>query len=665
MSKDWRNEFPSRRSLFLAGGAIAFTGLAARLAELQIFRSAEFESKARENQIRLIPAPPHRGTIYDRSGRILAGSKRNFYVTLRREQIQAPRTVADVIDQLSKVLPLTEAKKRTILQDATSQPGFVDVLVADDLTWEEFARINVMAPELEGVNAEVGELRSYPLQGAFYHTIGYVQKANDKDIMQMIESETQAAGESPDSPAGIARAAAIKRLYKNPAMRVGKIGIEAFGETELKGEPGKIRVLQNAAGRVIDRLDSTDIAGQPGAEVVLSLDAELQNYAIQRFGNEAGSVIVIDIATGEVICMMSTPAPDPNQFVSGIASSVYNGYRADERNPLYHKAYDGVYPPGSTFKIVVAAAALESGAMSPEDKVHCSGSAYYYDRPYHCWKPEGHGWVNLYSGIQHSCDCYFYEAGKRTGIEKIADVAKKFGIGHRYELGITGGKKGVAPNDEWKRANTRSHEPWRPGDTISAAIGQGYVLSTPFEMAVMASRIAGGHAVPNPHLVAGGFAVPDQTITPLGDISEKTLELIRAGMFAVTSVPGGTALAHGALDPEGALPAPYTGARMAGKSGSAQVRVIALSERDSSGKAKQNKEFEWKLRDHAHFVAYAPTDKPRYAVAITVEHGGSGSNVAAPFAKDILAHCLRYDPGAHKPYVPKKQEIAGAQAKPT
>jgi penicillin-binding protein 2 len=411
---------------------------------------------------------------------------------------------------------------------------------------------------------------------------------------------------------------------------------------------------------VIDRLPSEDIAGTPGAEVVLSLDAELQNYAIQRFGNEAGSAIVIDIATGEVICMMSTPAPDPNLFVSGIASGPYKALREDERNPLYHKAYDGVYPPGSTFKIVVAAAALESGAMKPEDTVHCSGRAWYYDRFYHCWKPEGHGTVNLHSGIMKSCDCYFYAAAQRTGIEKIAEVAKKFGIGHRYELGLTGGKKGVAPNDEWKRANTRTHEPWRPGDTISAAIGQGYVLSTPFEMAVMAARIAGGHAAPDPHLIAGGFSVPDQTITPLGDISEKTLQLVRAGMYAVTSEPGGTALRHGLLDEKNELPAPYTGARMAGKSGSAQVRVILASERNAKGEAIKNDKFEWKLRDHAHFVAYAPTDKPRYAVAITVEHGGSGSNVAAPFAKDILAHCLRSDPGARKPFVPKKQEIAGA-----
>lgn len=656
MSKDWRNQFPSRRSLFLLGGGIAFAGLTARLAELQIFRAAEFDSKATENRIRLEPAPPHRGTIYDRTGRILAGSKRNFYVTLRREQIRKPRTVADVVDQLAKVLQLSDSKKRSILQDATNQPGFIDILVADDLTWEEFAQVNVMAPELEGVNAEVGELRSYPLQGAFYHTIGYVAKANDKDIMRMIETELALSGESPDSPAGDARIKTIRRLYKHPAMRVGKIGLEAAGETQLKGEPGKLRVLVNASGRVIDRLPSDDISGKPGAETVLALDAALQNYAIQRFGNEAGSAVVIDIATGEVVCMMSTPAPDPNLFVSGIAAAPYKALREDERNPLYHKAYDGVYPPGSTFKIVVAAAALESGAMKPEDKVSCSGRAWYYNRFYHCHKPEGHGWVNLRSGMAQSCDCYFYEAARRTGIEKIAEMAKKFGLGHNYMLGITGGKAGSIPNDEWKRANVK--EKWYDGDTISAGIGQGYVTSTPFQLAVMCARIAGGHSVPNPTLIASGIPAPDQTIRELGEISDKTLELVRDGMFAVTH--GGTATRQQNLDPNNELPAPYTGAHMAGKSGSAQVRVIRMEERDSKGKAIANDKLEWKMRDHALFVAYAPTDKPRYACAVVVEHGGSGSGVAAPFAKDILAHALKYDPGASKPFVPQKQEVASA-----
>jgi penicillin-binding protein 2 len=649
--------------MFLITGGILFTGLTVRLAELQLFRQAEFETKARETRIRLEPAPPHRGTIYDRTGRVLAGSKRNFYVTLRPELAGDRTQIIDVIDRLSRIVPLSENRKRSVTQEATTGPRFRDILVADDLTWEEFAQVNVMSPELSGVSAEVGELRSYPLQAAFYHTIGYVQKANEADITRMTEIELKAANESLDSPAGKARAAAVRRLYRHPAMRVGKSGIEAYGEVELKGEPGKIRMLQNAGGRVIDRLPSDDLAGKPGAEIVLSIDAELQNYAIQRFGVEAGSAVVIDVATGDVVCMMSTPAPDPNAFVSGIGSTLFKSLQSDERNPLYHKAYDGVYPPGSTFKIVVAAAALESGAMKPEETVTCPGKAWYYNRFYNCWRPEGHGTVNLHTGIQKSCDCYFYRAAERTGIEAIADVAKRFGLGHRYELGITGGKVGSVPNDAWKRKVIG--EQWYAGDTISAGIGQGYVTATPFQLAVMCARIAGGESTPDPHLIVSGMKVPDNTITPMGTFKPGVLEAVRSGMFGVTSEPGGTALRYGALDEKNELPAPYTGARMAGKSGSAQVRVISAAERDAKGRAIANDKLPWKLRDHALFVAYAPTDKPRYAVAVVVEHGGSGSSVAAPFARDILAHALKYDTGARKPFVPQQREVAGSEVAPS
>lgn len=649
--------------MFLITGGILFTGLTVRLAELQLFRQAEFETKARETRIRLEPAPPHRGTIYDRTGRVLAGSKRNFYVTLRPELAGDRTQIIDVIDRLSRIVPLSENRKRSVTQEATTGPRFRDILVADDLTWEEFAQVNVMSPELSGVSAEVGELRSYPLQAAFYHTIGYVQKANEADITRMTEIELKAANESLDSPAGKARAAAVRRLYRHPAMRVGKSGIEAYGEVELKGEPGKIRMLQNAGGRVIDRLPSDDLAGKPGAEVVLSIDAELQNYAIQRFGAEAGSAVVIDVATGDVVCMMSTPAPDPNAFVSGIGSNLFRSLQQDERNPLYHKAYDGVYPPGSTFKIVVAAAALESGAMKPEDTVFCAGKAWYYNRFYNCYKPEGHGTVNLHTGIQKSCDCYFYRAAEKTGIEAIADVAKRFGLGHRYELGITGGKAGSVPNDAWKRKVIG--EQWYAGDTISAGIGGGYVTATPLQLAVMCARIAVGEKAPNPHLVVSGFPVPDYTIEPMGTFKPGVLEAVRSGMFAVTSEPGGTALRFGALDEKNELPAPYTGARMAGKSGTAQVRAILASERDSRGRAISNDKLPWKLRDHALFVAYAPVEKPRYACAIVVEHGGSGSGVAAPFAHDILAHALKYDTGARKPFVPQQREVAGSEVAPS
>lgn len=665
MNRDWKHLFPSRRMIFLGAGGVVLLGLTARLAELQLLRQQEFETKAREVRIKLEPSPPHRGTIYDRNGRELASSKRNFYVTLRPEVAGKTREeIGKVIERVGRLLRLSDSKMRSLLQEATNGPRHRDILVADDLTWQEFAQVNVMAPELAGISAEVGELRSYPLQAAFYHTIGYVQKANEADIARIVEQELAAANEAPDSPEGTARAAAIRRLYKHPAMRVGKQGIEAYGEAELKGEPGRIRLLQNATGRVIDRLPSEDLAGRPGTDVVLSIDAELQNFAIQRFGSDplarAGSAVMIDIATGDVVCMMSTPAPDPNLFVSGIPSGPYKALREAEENPLYHKAYDGVYPPGSTFKMVVAAAALESGAMKPEDQVNCPGKAWYYTRYYNCWRPEGHGVVNLHTGLQKSCDCYFYRAAERTGIEEIAKVAKRFGLGHRYELGITGGKSGVVPNNEWKLNNPRIKERWYPGDTISAGIGQGYVTATPFELAVMVSRIAGGPATPNPRLIMSGFKVPDSTITPMGEFKPGVLEAVRAGMFAVTSEGGGTAVRSGELDPEGKLPAPYTNARMAGKSGSAQVRVITAAERDSRGRAIANEKLPWKLRDHALFVAYAPTDKPRYAVSVIVEHGGSGSSVAAPIARDLLAHALRYDPGARKPFVPQQRDVAAA-----
>jgi penicillin-binding protein 2 len=665
MNRDWKNSFPSRRMIFLAGGGLVFVGLTARLAELQLFRQAEFETKARDVRIKLEPAPPHRGTIYDRTGRVLAGSKRNFYVTLRPEVAGTkPEEIARVIERVGRLLRLSDNKMRSLLNDATNGPVHRDILIADDLTWEEFAQVNVMAPELSGVSAEVGELRSYPLQAAFYHTIGYVQKANEADIQQKIKIELETAGESPDSEAGKARAGAIRRLYRHPAMRVGKQGIEAFGEQQLKGEPGKVRLLQNATGRVIDRLPSEDLSGIPGVDVVMSIDAELQNFAIQRFGAEAGSAVMIDVASGDVVCMMSTPAPDPNLFVSGIASGPYKALREDERNPLYHKAYDGVYPPGSTFKTIVAAAALESGAMSPDETVNCSGKAWYYNRFYNCWRPEGHGNVNLHGGLQKSCDCYFYRAAEKTGIEAIADVAKRFGLGHRYELGLTGGKAGSVPNDAWKRKVVG--EQWYAGDTISAAIGQGYVTATPFQLAFMCARIAGGGSTPNPRLITSGISVPDSEITPMGAFKPGVLEAVRAGMFGVTSEPGGTAYSYlkgGSVDPNNELPAPYTGAHMAGKSGTAQVRVIHASERNSRGEAIKNDKLPWKLRDHALFIAYAPTDKPRYAVAIVLEHGVSGSGLASPIARDLLAHALKYDTGAKKPFVPRVGEIAAAASK--
>lgn len=667
---EWTNRtFPSRRNFFLIGGGVLFGGITLRLAELQLLRSGEYNQLAKDTQIRLDPAPPHRGTIYDRHGRQLATNKRNFFVTLTPEEskdltpedAKAQVALNEVLDRLGQIIPISDRRRSTILRDAKSRP-FDTVVVADDLTWEDFSKINARSAEMAGVSADVGELRSYPYYQAFYHTVGYVARPNDAYINRFIASELDASGEPADSPAGKARTKAIKKLYLNPQMRVGRAGIENSGEQSLKGEPGKLAQLVNAGGRVIEPVPQADVPGKKGTDIVLTLDAELQNFAIQAFGEQAGSAIVIDIKTGEVIVMMSTPSPDPNEFVSRLSDEYWAQLQNDEKAPLYDKAYEGRYPPGSTFKIVVAAAALESGKVKPSDTVHCSGKVWFGNRYFNCWRPEGHGTMNLHTGLQHSCDCYFYNIAMRTGIEEIARVGKQFGMGHQYLLGLSGGKAGVMPNDAWKRK--RFKEQWYDGDTMSAAIGQGYVLATPFEMAVMAARIAGGHAVPNPHLMVSGLEVPDQTIEPLGDIKEETLAMVRAGMFAVTSEPGGTALKFGALDEKNELPAPYTGARMAGKSGSAQVRVISAAERNAQGKALGNDKFAWALRDHAHFVAYAPHDKPRYSIAITVEHGGSGSSVAAPYAQAILREVLKADPG-NKPRFKPPEQVADAGGRKT
>jgi len=668
MNRD-NKTFPTRRNMFMVGGAVLFGGLAIRLADLQLFHQHQYDEMAKDNHIRLDPAPPHRGTIYDRMGRPIASNKRTFFVTLTPEQIGEKITQEDIsalVERIGQIIPVSESRKRRILLDARTQPKYQEIVVADDLTWEDFAKINARAPELTGVAAEVGEQRSYPYYAAFFHTVGYVARPNDSDIAKMVAAEQAKFKEDPASDEGKARAASIKRLYLDPQMRVGKQGMEAYAEQALKGKPGRIASLVNAGGRVIEPVPTSNIPGEQGKDLVLSLDAELQNYAIQRFGEESGAAVVIDIKTGEIIVMMSTPGPDPNRFVSGIASDYWAELQSNEKAPLIHKAYEGIYPPGSTFKMVVAAAALESGAMTPETRVNCSGGAFYYTRVYHCWRPEGHGSVNLHQAIQKSCDCYFYAAAQRTGIEKIAEMAKRLGYGHRYEIGITGGNRyPEVANDEWKRR--RFKEKWYDGDTISAGIGQGYILMTPLLNAVMISRLAGGPSVPRPRLVHDGVDVPDQTVTPMGDLSETTLKAIREGMHAVCCEAGGTAYSYlkgGGLDTLGDLPEHYRGAQVAGKSGSAQVRIIDASQRGARGKQLFKEEsLPWKLRDHAHFVAYAPADNPRYACAITVEHGSHGSEMAAPFARDILYETLKADPGNKPVFQAPKQVAANVSEK--
>lgn len=614
--RDLGVEFSRRAALAAGAGGVVWTGLLARLYQLQVLEGDHYNKLAAENRVKLELAPPQRGRILDRFGAPLASHRRAGRITLVREQVgdvkATLRKIADLID-------LPAERQERILRDIMRQPAFVPVVAANELTYEDFARMNVYAADLPGVQVEMASTRSYPRGRDFAHVLGYVARASEGDLTRLTE------GEAPS------KAKELRRLFRHPDMRTGREGIERVSEEWLRGTVGQRRVVTNAAGRVLEQLPSDDVAPTPGKDVSITIDAELQRAAIERFGDESGAAAVIDIRTGDILALVSTPAYDPNDFVNGISTADYNALRENDRSPLYHKAYDGLYPPGSTFKMVTAAAALEAGVVTPRDIVYCPGHYRFGNRTWHCWKRGGHGLMHMHSAIKGSCDTYFYEIARRTGVEKLAEVSRRFGFGHRWEIGLWGGQSGVVPNDAWKRR--ARGEQWYEGETLNYGIGQGYLNASPLQLAVMCARIASEGAPLQPNLIGEG---PRPTVgenpgdAPLdGDIMRR----MKAGMFGVTSEPGGTARSSGDLG--------LGGPRLAGKTGTAQVRRISAAER-ASGILK-GEEIDRRLRDHALFVAYAPADDPKYAIGVVVEHGEGGSRTAAPVARDILAHALRTD----------------------
>lgn len=641
-SKD--SEFTRRSIVMGAAGAALWTGLAGRLVQLQLFEGDEYAELATENRIRLDPAPARRGVIFDRFGQRLASNKRNFYVLVVPEETD---NLENTLRLLSRYIPISSTKHRRILLQARQQAKFVPIPVADDLSWQDFSRINVHAPEFKGVYAEVGELRSYPMGAAFSHTIGYVARPNREELSGLISQEIERLQLNEDDITGRRRIQSrMQRIYRHPDMRLGRQGIEQYSETYLRGTPGFQRIAVNASGRIVDRLPSDDVAPKDGGDIVLSFDAEIQKFAIARFGDESGSAVVMDIESGELIAMASTPAFNPNDFVSGISQAKYNDLLGNQKSPLYHKAYDGLYPPGSTFKMIVAAAALEAGVANPNEHVTCRGKTRFGGRDFHCWKRGGHGPVNMKGAIQKSCDVYFYDIARRIGVQGIADMARKMGLGHVYELGMTGGNKGVVPDPAWKQAYKQ--EPWYEGETLNYGIGQGYLTTSPLQLAVMTARIAVEKAAPAPKMFVGGATAPDSGAPPYVPLDQEIAQHLRDGMFAVTSEAGGTALRAGDVG---------NGQRLAGKTGTAQVRRISSAER-LTGVVK-NENLPWKLRDHGLFVCYAPADNPKYVCSVVVDHGG-GSSAAYPIARDIMTETLKRDPVAretHKVASPMAQEV--------
>lgn len=593
----------TRRGLVIGGVQAAVSGVIFwRMHQLQVNQADEFRLLAEENRINFRLIPPSRGLIYDINGVPLAVNEQNYRIVMVREDAG---DVEEALARLGQVVALPpEAVARTIEESRRSSP-FVPVTVMERVAWEDVTRVTMNAPALPGITAEVGLSRHYPLGTDTAHIVGYVGPVSDHDLSQM---------EDPDP------------VLMIPRFQIGKTGVEARLEDTLRGQAGTRRIEVNAVGRIMRELDRVE--GTAGKDIQLTIDARLQAYVEARLeGALSASVVVIDCETGDIKAVGNTPTFDPNLFVRGISTTDWTALNENIYRPLAAKAVQGTYPPGSTFKMITALAALEAGVLDAEETIRCNGYTDISGNRFHChsW----HGNVTLNASLQRSCDCYYYEAGQRATIDNIAAMARRLGLGTRHDLPMSAVAAGLAPDRAWKR-ETRG-EDWRIGDTVNASIGQGYVLASPLQLAVMTARLATGRVVA-PRLVhkIDGVEQPSGLGESLG-LNENHLRRIRQGMYDVCNTERGTGFGSRIV---------AEGLRMAGKSGTSQVRRITAEERAAG--VTSNEDLPWERRDHALWVNYAPYDNPKYAVAIVVEHGGGGSGVAAPIARDITLQAL-YD----------------------
>ena len=592
----------TRRGLLIGGvQAAALGGLALRMRFLQVEQADQFRFLAEENRISIRLIPPARGQIFDRNGRIVARNVPSYRITMTREEAG---DVEAVLARLSQIIELDPEAVAAALEEMRKRRGDTPVAVADRVTWEELSRVAINAPALPGVTPEVGLSRTYPLGPDFTHVVGYVGPVSDYDLSRI---------ENPDP------------LLRLPRFQIGKIGVEARLEEQLRGKAGLKRVEVNAAGREMRELDRQE--GEAGADIQLTIDHMLQNYVQARLGDESAAAVVIDVESGDILAVASAPTFDPNLFVNGISTTDYNALLENDHRPLVAKSVQGLYPPGSTFKMVTALAALDGDVIDPQDTINCKGVLEVHSSRFHCWKRAGHGNVDLNRSLRESCDIFYYETALKTGIERISAMAKRLGIGEKHDIAMSSVATGVAPTKEWKK-QTKGAD-WVIGDSVNAAIGQGFVLASPLQLAVMSARIATGRSV-TPRLIRSvdGVEQPSGAGEPLG-INENHLRAIRKAMFEVSNHQRGTAFSSRIT---------AEGFRMAGKTGTSQVRRITAAERRAG--VTRNEDLPWERRDHALYVDFAPFDNPRVAVAVVVEHGGGGSTAAAPIARDITLQAL-------------------------
>ena len=609
----------TRRMFILSAAKISvFFALVARLFYLQISENIKYRSLSDKNRLREWKVVPQRGIIEDYFGNKVASNTQVFQLHMMPEDVP---NFEVLFFKLSKIIKFDERKKRNLLKRLKKRKPWQPIIVSDNLTWAEFSKLNVFLHELQGIKPIVSVARKYSKDGSVSHLVGYVSDISRKDLQR---SE-------------------LLREINIPGLKTGKNGLEKSLNKEIIGTPGLQRFEVNAYGKRIKELKY--IQGKAGTNYRLTIDKEIQKYASELLKEKSGSICVMDIYTGDIVASVSSPTFDANAFVHGISEEYWKELIQNKKKPLINKVFAGLYPPGSTIKPIVALSALENDVISPKKIVRCKGSIELYGQTYHCWKEKGHGYMTLRSAIKQSCDVYFYEVARRLGVDRLSITAKKFGLGKKV-LGILNEEKvGLVPDTKWKLKHIGKG--WVLGETLISGIGQGYFQTTPLQLCVMMAQLANGGYEIKPRIIDD-----KNLLQPIIDAwreefyfinnninlssaglkklyrNQENIKFLRDAMYGATNEPLGTSYRSRLTKPE------YI---YAGKTGTSQIRTITQEERELKLK---NKDLPYEKRDHALFAAFAPYKKPRYAISVVIEHGGTGSSVAAPIAKRVIKKVL-------------------------